>query len=201
VAGIYTADPDELSLAATICYGFYAVITRIVSRVDSNQTSLFYANCIGALVMLPVIPFVWQAPSNWVIVLLMIATGVLGSLDQSLGAVVVNAPQAIVSPMGHRGCCGDDGVDTFAGCRKGARTRQVAIGDFSPRLAQLFRLGAASAPAHERPHLPTFLAQPHGDALADESRCPDDQVHLDSFCGQRPGPLVIFTSIAALLLV
>ena len=55
-----------LSLAATVCYGFYAVITRIVSRVDSNQTSLFYSNFIGALVMLPVIPFVWQTPSNWV---------------------------------------------------------------------------------------------------------------------------------------
>ncbi|HSL78445.1 MAG TPA: DMT family transporter, partial [Pseudolabrys sp.] len=38
------------TLGATFCYGFYAVITRIVSRVDSNQTSLFYANFIGALV-------------------------------------------------------------------------------------------------------------------------------------------------------
>ena len=36
------------SLAATICYGFYAVITRIVSRTDANQTSLFYANFVGA---------------------------------------------------------------------------------------------------------------------------------------------------------
>ena len=44
------------SLAATVCYGLYAVITRIVSRVDSNQTSLFYANFVGALVMLPVHP-------------------------------------------------------------------------------------------------------------------------------------------------
>ena len=52
------------SLAATICYGFYAVITRIVSRTDSNQTSLFYGNMIGALVMLPVLPFVWSTPSD-----------------------------------------------------------------------------------------------------------------------------------------
>ncbi|MFI5104936.1 MAG: DMT family transporter, partial [Terriglobales bacterium] len=41
-----------ISFAATVCYGLYAVITRIVSRVDSNQTSLFYANFVGALVML-----------------------------------------------------------------------------------------------------------------------------------------------------
>jgi drug/metabolite transporter (DMT)-like permease len=63
------------SLAATVCYGFYAVITRIVSRVDSNQTSLFYANAIGALVMLPVIPFVWQPPADWMIALMLMMTG------------------------------------------------------------------------------------------------------------------------------
>ena len=89
-----------LSLAATICYGFYAVITRIVSRVDSNQTSLFYANCIGALVMLPVIPFVWQAPSSWVTALLMIAIGVLGSLGHfCLIAGHRLAPASVLSPF------------------------------------------------------------------------------------------------------
>lgn len=89
-----------ISLAATICYGFYAVITRIVSRVDSNQTSLFYANCIGALVMLPVIPFVWQAPSNWAIALLMMATGVLGSLGHFfLIAGHRLAPASVLSPF------------------------------------------------------------------------------------------------------
>lgn len=69
-----------ISLAATILYAFYAVITRIVSRVDSNQTSLFYTNLVGAVVMLPIIPFVWQTPSNWVIALMLLGTGVLGSL-------------------------------------------------------------------------------------------------------------------------
>ena len=89
-----------ISLAATICYGFYAVITRIVSRVDSNKTSLFYANCIGALAMLPVIPFVWQAPANWLIALLMIAIGVLGSLGHfCLIAGHRLAPASVLSPF------------------------------------------------------------------------------------------------------
>ena len=89
-----------ISLAATVCYGFYAVITRIVSRVDSNQTSLFYANCIGALVMLPVIPFVWQAPANWPIALMMMATGVLGSLGHFfLIAGHRLAPASVLSPF------------------------------------------------------------------------------------------------------
>ena len=89
-----------LSLAATICYGFYAVITRIVSRVDSNQTSLFYANCIGTLVLLPVIPFVWKPPADWVIALMMMATGVLGSLGHFfLIAGHRLAPASVLSPF------------------------------------------------------------------------------------------------------
>jgi drug/metabolite transporter (DMT)-like permease len=89
-----------ISLAATICYGIYAVLTRIVSRVDSNQTSLFYNNAIGALLVLPVIPFVWQTPENWLIALLMIATGFLGSLGHfCLIAGHKLAPASVLSPF------------------------------------------------------------------------------------------------------
>jgi len=83
--GFTAVQPAALfSLAATTCYGFYAVITRIVSRTDSNQTSLFYTNLIGALVMLPIVPFVWQSPAHWTTVALMLMTGVLGSLGHFL---------------------------------------------------------------------------------------------------------------------
>ncbi|MFN3655992.1 MAG: DMT family transporter [Pseudolabrys sp.] len=89
-----------LSLAATTCYGIYAVITRIVSRVDSNQTSLFYNNAIGALIMLPVIPFVWQAPTDWLTALLLLATGVLGSLGHfCLIAGHRIAPASVLAPF------------------------------------------------------------------------------------------------------
>ena len=88
------------TLGATFCYAFYAVITRIVSRVDSNQTSLFYANVIGALAMLPVIPFVWQPPVNWVVVFLMVMIGVLGSTGHYfLIAGHKLAPASVLSPF------------------------------------------------------------------------------------------------------
>ena len=88
------------TLGATFCYAFYAVITRIVSRVDSNQTSLFYANFIGALAMLPVIPFVWQPPVNWVVVFLMVIIGVLGSTGHYfLIAGHKLAPASVLSPF------------------------------------------------------------------------------------------------------
>jgi drug/metabolite transporter (DMT)-like permease len=89
-----------ITLAGTTCYAFYAVITRIVSRVDSNQTSLFYANFIGAMVMLPVIPFVWQAPRDWVIALMLTMTGVLGSTGHFfLIAGHKLAPASTLSPF------------------------------------------------------------------------------------------------------
>jgi drug/metabolite transporter (DMT)-like permease len=88
------------TLGATFCYAFYAVITRIVSRVDSNQTSLFYANFIGALAMLPVIPFVWQPPVSWVVVFLMVMIGVLGSTGHYfLIAGHKLAPASVLSPF------------------------------------------------------------------------------------------------------
>jgi len=88
------------TLGATFCYAFYAVITRIVSRVDSNQTSLFYANFIGALVMLPVIPVVWQPPVDWAVALLMVMIGVLGSTGHYfLIAGHKLAPASVLSPF------------------------------------------------------------------------------------------------------
>jgi drug/metabolite transporter (DMT)-like permease len=88
------------SLAATTCYGLYAVITRIVSRTDSNQTSLFYANFIGALVMLPIVPFVWQTPANWKIVALLVMTGLLGSVGHYfLIAGHKLAPASVLAPF------------------------------------------------------------------------------------------------------
>jgi drug/metabolite transporter (DMT)-like permease len=89
-----------ISLASTTCYAFYAVMTRIVSRTDSNQTSLFYSNLTGALVMLPVIPFVWQTPANWTIALMLLGTGVLGSLGHfCLISGHKLAPASVLSPF------------------------------------------------------------------------------------------------------
>lgn len=88
------------SVGATISYGIYAVITRIVSRYDTDQTSLFYSNFIGALITLPIVPFVWTTPSSWVIALLLLAIGVLGSLGHFLLIAGHRlAPASVLSPF------------------------------------------------------------------------------------------------------
>lgn len=89
-----------LSLASVICYGFYGVLTRVVSRTDSNQTSLFYNNAIGALVMLPVIPFVWTMPQNWKIAALLVGIGLLGSIGHFFMISAHKlAPASVLSPF------------------------------------------------------------------------------------------------------
>ena len=99
--GIEKVNPAALfSLGATTCYGLYAVMTRIVSRYDSNQTSLFYNNTVGTVVMLPIMPFVWQTPGTWLIAVLLIAIGVLGAVGHfCLIAGHKVAPASVLSPF------------------------------------------------------------------------------------------------------
>ena len=51
-----------LSLGSAFCYAGYNIMTRMLARTDSSETTLFYANLFGAVVMLPVLPFVWTTP-------------------------------------------------------------------------------------------------------------------------------------------
>ena len=53
-----------LSLGSAICYSIYVISTRVLARSNSNETTLFYSNLVGAVAMLPVIPFVWSVPEN-----------------------------------------------------------------------------------------------------------------------------------------
>lgn len=89
-----------LTLTAAICYAVYIIATRILSRTDSNETTLFYSNLVGAVVMLPVIPFVWVAPGDVATILLMIAIGALGSVGHYLLIVGHRlAPASVLAPF------------------------------------------------------------------------------------------------------
>ena len=68
-----------LSFGSAVCYAFYVISTRLLARTDSSETTLFYSNLVGAIAMLPIIPFVWSAPQNAWVVALMVLIGALGS--------------------------------------------------------------------------------------------------------------------------
>jgi drug/metabolite transporter (DMT)-like permease len=89
-----------LAVGAAICYAFYAITTRILARSDSNETTLFYSNVVGAAAMTPAVWFVWVTPSDALVVALMILCGLLGSLGHYLLiAGHRHAPAAVLSPF------------------------------------------------------------------------------------------------------
>jgi len=73
-----------LSFGSAICYALYVISTRVLARTDSSETTLFYSNLVGAVAMLPIIPFVWTKPDSAFVVALMVLIGALGSVGHYL---------------------------------------------------------------------------------------------------------------------
>src|SRR5262247_4256757 len=89
-----------LSLTAALCYALYSIVTRLLARSDSNETTLFYSNIVGAMALLPVVPFVWTTPSDPLVIALMVATGAMGSFGHYLLIAAHRlAPAAVLSPF------------------------------------------------------------------------------------------------------
>jgi drug/metabolite transporter (DMT)-like permease len=89
-----------ISLGGAVSYAVYALSTRVLARTDSNETTLFYSNIVGATAMLPVVPFVWTTPTDPLVIVLMLATGALGSLGHYLLIAAHRlAPAAVLSPF------------------------------------------------------------------------------------------------------
>lgn len=89
-----------LSVAAVFCYGFYFITTRIVSRSDSSETTLFYSNIVGVVVMSCIAPFVWTMPESWFLFVLMIAIGAFGTVGHYLLIIAHRmAPPSVLAPF------------------------------------------------------------------------------------------------------
>ena len=67
-----------LSLGGTVCYAVYVISTRVLSRTDSNETTQFYTNLVGAVGMTAFLPFVWSPPDSLLTGGLMVLIGALG---------------------------------------------------------------------------------------------------------------------------
>ena len=89
-----------LTVGSLLSYALYIVSTRVLSRSDSNETTLFYSNLVGAAVMALVVPFVWTTPDSWFIVVLMLAMGALGSTGHYLLIIAHRlAPPVVLAPF------------------------------------------------------------------------------------------------------
>ncbi len=88
------------SVAAAIFYACYGIATRMVSRSDPSDTTLFYGNLVAVVVMGSLLPFVWGGPLTWFDIGLIVAMGALGSVSHYLLiAAHRRAPASVLSPF------------------------------------------------------------------------------------------------------
>jgi drug/metabolite transporter (DMT)-like permease len=88
------------SVASAMFYSLYIVATRVLSRSDTSDTTLFYSNFVGAAAMLPVLPFVWTTPDSPFVIFLMVVFGAFGSFGHYLLIVAHRlAPASVLAPF------------------------------------------------------------------------------------------------------
>lgn len=70
-------------LGSALCFGFYQLLTRKLSGLDSPTTSNFLTGILNSLIMTALVPFFWSMPSL-VDALFMIGLGTCGMLGHML---------------------------------------------------------------------------------------------------------------------
>jgi drug/metabolite transporter (DMT)-like permease len=89
-----------LSGIGVICYAFYVIATRVLSRTDSSETTQFYTNMVGAVIMTAVVPFVWTPPDSLLTGGLMVLIGLLGGTGHYLLILAHRlAPASTLAPF------------------------------------------------------------------------------------------------------
>lgn len=89
-----------LSLLSAACYAIYQVLTRLISNIDSPETSAIYSSTVGGFGMLLVLPFVWKTPEGLRDIFYFCSLGVLGAMGHYFVArALAYAPANIVAPF------------------------------------------------------------------------------------------------------
>jgi drug/metabolite transporter (DMT)-like permease len=89
-----------LSLLSGFCYAVYQVLTRMISTIDSPETSGIYSSVVGGFGMFAVLPFVWRTPETARDIFYFCSLGVIGGTGHYFVARALNnAPANIVAPF------------------------------------------------------------------------------------------------------
>lgn len=100
--GVAMVQPAALvALVSVLFYGLYQVLTRMVGRSDSAQTSLLWQLVIGAALASFVAPFAWRVPEpqHWPLFLLVAALG--GTAHYCMIRALQLAPAAVIQPFSY----------------------------------------------------------------------------------------------------
>lgn len=90
-----------LPLASALCFGFYQLLTRMLSGIDSPTTSNFLTGIFNSLIMSALVPFFWSTPTfaHGVLMLGLGTCGMLGHL--LLTQAFRHAPPALLAPFSY----------------------------------------------------------------------------------------------------
>jgi drug/metabolite transporter (DMT)-like permease len=95
-------DPVSLvPLAGACCFASYTILTKVISRDDSHETTLFYTGVIGFVLMSALAPFVWVDPGgiDW---LWLIVAGIGGTLAHVCIIMALHmAPASTLQPFNY----------------------------------------------------------------------------------------------------
>lgn len=89
-----------LTVANTVCYALYAILTRMLAAHDPPATTMTYGGFAGVVLLTPILPFVWTTPPNLHVLAALAGTGLLGALGHGLLTVAHSrAPASLLSPL------------------------------------------------------------------------------------------------------
>jgi drug/metabolite transporter (DMT)-like permease len=89
-----------LSFIGTVLYAVYSISTRVLSRSDDTQTTLFYGNVVGVAATSVLLPTHWTTPQDWSVWLAMISVGAFGAFGHFLLIAAHRlAPASVLAPF------------------------------------------------------------------------------------------------------
>ncbi|WP_040064919.1 DMT family transporter [Pseudomonas batumici] len=90
-----------LPLCSALCFGFYQLLTRMLSDIDSPTTSNFLTGIFNSLIMTALLPFFWSTPT-WGHGLFMLGLGTCGMLGHLfLTQAFRHAAPAMLAPFSY----------------------------------------------------------------------------------------------------
>jgi drug/metabolite transporter (DMT)-like permease len=89
-----------LSVLGAACYAVYSISTRILARTDSNETTNFYSNLVGAILVSAAVPFFWTSQSDPKVIILMCIMGLFSGTGHYLLIIGHRlAPASVLAPF------------------------------------------------------------------------------------------------------
>lgn len=89
-----------LCVVGACCYAAYSIMTRLLARTDSSETTLFYSNLLGFVGMSAVLPPFFTLPTDPLLIFLMVAVGGLGALGHFVLIIGHRlAPAPVLAPF------------------------------------------------------------------------------------------------------